>query len=73
MTITITEIKSLPEYIKVKRSEYVELKSKARRYDERRAKDQQRLIKLNNSKSKEERSLLAKKAANARWNKNDMH
>lgn len=69
MTITITEIKSLPEYIKVKRSEYVELKSKARRYDERRAKEQQRLIKLNNSKSKEERSLLAKKAAKARWNK----
>lgn len=73
MNITISEIKSLPEYIQVKRSEYIELKSKARKYDERRAKEQQRLTKINNSRSKEERKILAQKAAQARWSKHDMH
>lgn len=69
MKITIDKIESIPEYIKIKRSEYVELKSKARRYDERRAKEQQHLKDLNASRSQEERKLIAKKAAAARWSK----
>lgn len=69
MKITIDKIESIPEYIKIKRSEYVELRSKARRYDERRAKEQQHLKDLNASRSQEERKLIAKKAAAARWSK----
>ena len=71
MKISISEIKSIPEYITIRRSEYVELKSKARRYDERRAKEQEHLKNINYSRSKEERKLLARKAAQARWSKNE--
>ena len=70
MKITIDKIETIPEYIKIKRSEYVELRSKARRYDERRAKEQQHLKDLNASRSQEERKLIAKKAAEARWSRN---
>ena len=69
MKISISEIKSIPEYITIRRSEYVELKSKARRYDERKAKEKQHINNINYSRSKEERKLLAQKAARARWNK----
>ena len=71
MKITISDITSLPEFISIRRSEYVELKSKARRYDERRAKEQQHLKNINNSRSSEQRKLIAKKAAAARWSKNE--
>ena len=69
MQITINQIKSLPEYITIRRSEYVELKSKAQRYDERIAKNREKMQKYNNSKTKEERSLHARKAVMTRWSK----
>ena len=69
MKISISEVKSIPEYITIRRSEYVELKSKARRYDERRSKEQKRINNLNSKRTKEERSYYAQKAAQARWSK----
>lgn len=69
MKITVSEIKTIPEFITIRRSEYAELKSKARKYDERRLKEQKCINNLNNSKTKEERSMLARKAAQARWSK----
>lgn len=72
MEITVTNIQSVPEYITIKRSEYIELKSKARRYDERRAKEQDHIKVLNYSRTKAERKLLAQKAAQARWSKKEV-
>ena len=69
MKITINEIKSVPEFITIRRAEYVELKSKAHRYDERKAKETAHINKLNNNRTKEERSMYARKAAAARWSK----
>ena len=69
MKITISDISSIQEFVTIRRSEYVDLRSKARRYDERRAKEQQHLKDLNASRSQEERKLIAKRAAAARWNK----
>ena len=69
MKITISDISSIPEFVTIKRSEYVELKSKAKRYDQRRAKEQANCINNLNKYNKEERTMLARKAAKARWNK----
>ena len=69
MKITISDISSIPEFVTIRRSEYVDLKSKARRYDERRAKEQQHLKDLKASRTQEERKLIARKAAAARWSK----
>lgn len=69
MKIKISDVISIPEFVTIRRSEYVELKSKARRYDERKAKERQNCINNLNNNTKEERTMLARKAAKARWNK----
>ena len=67
--ITISNITSAPEYITIRRAEYVELKSKATKYDQRKASDTARIQSLNAHRTPKERSELARKAAQARWNK----
>lgn len=67
--ITITNIKSAPEYITIRRSDYLELKTKATKYDQRKASDTARIQSLNAQRTPKERHELAQKAALARWNK----
>ena len=69
MKITISNITSAPEYITIRRTEYVELKSKANKYDQRKASDTARITAINTHRTPKERSELARKAAQARWNK----
>lgn len=69
MKITVSEIKSLPEYIQITRAEYIELKSKAERYDQRKALESLHIKHINNNRSSAERKELARKAAQARWSK----
>lgn len=69
MKLTITNIKTAPEYITIRRAEYVELKSKANKYDQRKASDTARIQSLNAHRTPKERSELARKAAQARWQK----
>ena len=70
MKITVSNVETLPEIIEITRAEYVELKSKAKRYDQRKALASLRIKKLNNSRSTEERKAFARKAAQARWSCN---
>lgn len=69
MKITISNIESLPEYVSIRRSEYVELKSKAERFEKRSNASKNSIISLNAKRTAEERKELARKAAQARWNK----
>ena len=69
MKLTITNIKTAPEFITIRRSEYAELKTKATKYDQRKASDTARIHSLNAHRTPKERSELARKAAQARWNK----
>lgn len=69
MKITINNIKSVPEYITIRRSEYIELKSKAERFDKRSNASKEFIKSVNANRSAEERSRYARKAAQARWNK----
>ena len=69
MKITVSEFKSLPEYIQITRAEYIDLKSKAKRYDQRKALESLHIKHINNSRSSAERKELARKAAQARWSK----
>ena len=69
MKITIDNIESIPEYVTIRRSEYVELKSKAARFEKRSNASKNSIISLNAKRTAEERKELARKAAQARWNK----
>ena len=69
MKITISNIESLPEYVTIRRSEYVELKSKAERFEKRSNASKNSIITLNAKRTAEERKAIARKAAQARWNK----
>ena len=71
MQITISEVKSTPQTITIRASEYYELKRKATAYDTHNAKSSKHMKAFNNSKTKEERQALARKAAAARWHKED--
>ena len=69
MQITISEVKSTPQTITIRASEYYELKRKANAYDTHNASSSAHMKAFNNSKTKEERQALARKAAAARWHK----
>lgn len=69
MQISITEVKSTPQTITIRASEYYELKRKANAYDTHNAHSSAHMTAFNNSKTKEERQALARKAAAARWHK----
>ena len=69
MQVSITNIKSIPQNITIKTSEYYKLKRKADAYDKEHATKRQTMSTINNSRSKQERQQLARKAALARWNK----
>ena len=69
MKILINNIKSVPEYITIRRSEYLELKSKAERFEKRSNASKNNIKTLNANRTPKERHELAQKAALARWNK----
>ena len=69
MKILINNIKSVPEYITIRRSEYLELKSKAERFEKRSNASKNNIKSLNAQRTQKERHELAQKAALARWNK----
>lgn len=69
MQIAITEVKTAPQMITIRASEYYELKRKANAYDTHSANSSAHMTAFNNSKTKEERQALARKAAAARWHK----
>lgn len=69
MKISINNIKSVPEYINIRRSEYLELKSKAERFEKRSNASKNNIKSLNAQRTQKERHELAQKAALARWNK----
>lgn len=69
MKITINNIKSAPEYITIRRSEYLELKHKAERFEKRSTASKNNIKSLNAQRTPKERHELAQKAALARWNK----
>ena len=69
MKITIDNIKSEPAYITIRRSEYLELKHKADRFEKRSTASKNNIKSLNAQRTQKERHDLAQKAALARWNK----
>ena len=69
MKITITGIKTIPQNITIKTSEYYSLKHKADAYDKQRAKRSATMKNTNNKLTPAERSESARKAAKARWSK----
>lgn len=69
MQISITEVKTAPQEITIRASEYYELKRKAAAYDTQNHKSALRMTAFNNSMTKEQRQALARKAAAARWHK----
>ena len=69
MKITIDNIKSAPEYITIRCSEYLELKHKADRFEKRSTASKNNIKSLNAQRTQKERHELAQKAALARWNK----
>lgn len=71
MQISITNIKTEPEYITIRRSEYIELKAKAKRYDTRHAQLIENARAQNSARTPELRKAIAIKAAKARWNKKE--
>ena len=68
MKITINNIKSQPEYITIRRSDYIELKSKAEKFEKRSNTAKQCISNQNARRTPQERQELARKAAAARWN-----
>lgn len=71
MQISITNIKTEPEYVTIRRSEYIELKAKAKRYDKRKAQLVANVTAQNSARTPELRKAIAIKAAKARWNKKE--
>ena len=69
MRISISEVKSAPQNITIRASEYYELKRKASAYDLHNAKSSAHMTAYNNTKTPEERKELARKAAQKRWHK----
>ena len=69
MKISIDNIKCEPAYITIRRSEYLELKHKADRFEKRSTASKNNIKSLNAQRTQKERHDLAQKAALARWNK----
>ena len=71
MQISITNIKSIPQNITIKTSEYYTLKRKAAAYDNQKAKRSATMTATNAKLSPAQRTQSARRAALARWQKND--
>lgn len=71
MQISITVIKSIPQTITIKTSEYYTLKHKADAYDKQKAQRSATMTSTNAKLSPAQRTQSARKAALARWHKDD--
>ena len=71
MQISITNIKSIPQTITIKTSEYYALKHKADAYDKQKAQRSATMAHTNSKLTPAQRTQSARKAALARWHKND--
>lgn len=69
MQVSITDIKTIPQNITIRTSEYYTLKHKAEAYDKQKAKRSLTMKSTNNKLTPQQRSESARKAAAARWNK----
>ena len=66
-TISITDIKTIPQTVTIRTSEYYTLKHKADAYDKQKAKRSATMKSVNNKLTPAQRSESARKAAQARW------
>ena len=71
MQISITNIKTVPQNITIKTSEYYKLKRKAEAYDKQKAKRSETMKRTNDKMTREERVKSAKHAATIRWSRKD--
>lgn len=69
MQVSITDIKTIPQNITIRTSEYYTLKHKAEAYDKQKAKRSEIMKHTNNKLTPAQRKESARKAAQARWNK----
>ncbi len=69
MQISISDIKTIPQNITIRTSEYYTLKHKAEAYDKQKAKRSLTMKSTNYKLTPQQRSESARKAAAARWNK----
>lgn len=69
MQITISDVKTIPQNITIKTSEYYTLKHKAESYDKQKAKRSETMKRTNNKLTPAQRKESARKAAQARWSK----
>ena len=68
MQISITNIKTLPQNITIRTSEYYTLKHKAEAYDKQKAKRSETMKHTNNKLTPAQSTESSRKAAQARWN-----
>ena len=71
MKISITNIRTIPQNITIKSSEYYALKHKAAAYDKQKAKRSATMTSTNAKLTPAQRTQSARKAALARWHKDD--
>lgn len=69
MQVSITDIKTIPQNITIRTSEYYTLKHKAEAYDKQKAKRSLTMKSTNNKLTPAQRTESARKAALSRWNK----
>lgn len=69
MQISISEIKSAPQNITIRTTEYYTLKRKAEAYDKQISASKLNITNFNARMTPEQRRTFARKAANARWHK----
>lgn len=69
MQVSITDIKTIPQNITIRTSEYYTLKHKAEAYDKQKAKRSATMKRTNNKLTQAQRIESARKAALSRWNK----
>ena len=67
MQVSITDIKTIPQNITIRTSEYYTLKHKAEAYDKQKAKRSETMKQTNNKLTPAQRTQSARKAAQARW------
>ena len=67
MQISITDIKTIPQNITIRTSEYYTLQHKADAYDKQKAQRSATMKNTNNKLTPAQRTQLARKAAQARW------
>ena len=72
MQISITDVKTIPQNITIRTSEYYTLKHKAEAYDKQKAKRSATMKQTNSKLTPAQRTQSARKAAQARWNKQPM-